>query len=762
MKFLKSSITAFLCFLLTVPLRSQVLKVPTLESKGINGRLTTIEWYTHQFIENKGLTYVKKDIETYDDQGRLSSVLTENYQNNQSYKTVYTLSKKGQLEKIEILNPSNNLVLRITDYSYKKGLLIKTSQVQGTNTLVKNYTYDNKKRLTQVEVSQNGTQSFIEYYELDDQDRRTKISRKLANETETKVASTFKYENKDSQLITVENRHTNQGEFKITKVLNEANRRDISETTVKVSTNQQGINRQLFEDDQQSNWIKGEVIDDQFGRSRLVLRRFSYSDGTSTGRDKLEFPNDYYGQYIRQYSNKQVAVNGKVYNSGVAFDLDYTDDRLCYINDLNAWVLLKGYDKNSNMTRWMEAQVISGGGDKVLWAASNDGIDVFNYGRQFTKGTSRNTYNAYRIGDSYTAYVRGDVNKSFLAEFPAKSAGKVFEAKLTTDHFYWGKLSDSTYVLSNRGKSVSLQTQVEDADGNKLAMMRSGNIYYWYFLPGFRDKFDGSAIGELHQAEPIYDPAKFLSENKLQMDLSNFRFNKLLNGRYSLRSNDDQMVTSIANSSVRTPDEQLLAYFPLTKQYLRMDNYYTLDTTREWKGQKVTVMLDSSDYAYYLYKNGEKIVFYSHGKRINNRSFNTHRLDPDKRIMGALLYDSLNNVSYGMNYDLDGQLGMGEMRKLPANNKGAYILKLKGDRWVVFIKGEKVSDYAYSKYTKDKNVVHFYKDEKGKTRALHFSSFKDLQPGQFSYAHDLTDADVKKYLQEFNVDATLPEKKEDN
>ena len=47
------------CFL---SLKAQVLKVPTLESKGLNGSVKTIEWHSYQAVQDKGMVYVKKDL----------------------------------------------------------------------------------------------------------------------------------------------------------------------------------------------------------------------------------------------------------------------------------------------------------------------------------------------------------------------------------------------------------------------------------------------------------------------------------------------------------------------------------------------------------------------------------------------------------------------------------------------------------------------------------------------------------------------------
>jgi hypothetical protein len=737
---------------------AQVLEVPTLQSKGLNGKVKTVAWYQYGFVAEKGLILTKEDLETYDDQGRLVSIVTKDLSQNQFYKALYKVDKKGLLQSVEIVNPDNNLALRTTSYEYKKGLLVKTTQVQGPNTLVKEYAYNKKDQLTEVKVSQNGTLSLTESYELNDDDLRTKISRLLPGETEARVASTFSYTEENGQRTSVENRFTEQGEFKITKVIDLATKRDLTETTQKVSTGQQGHNRQLFEDDANSNWIKGEVLDEQFGRPRLVLRKITYADGTVTGRENMLFPDDYRAQYIRKYSQKQIAVNGKVYYTGSTFNLDYTTDQLTYLSGLNAWIVLKGYDDNNNMSKWGEAEIMAGGKNVVLWAASTSGIHVFNNGKKLLKDTSADGYSGYEVGGSTLAYVRGGIHKSFIAENTADHAGKVQVADLTADHYNWAKASDSTYVLVNRGKSVGLQKQVEDEAGNKLAMRREGFVYTWYLLPEFRKRFDEGKEGEVFPAREIFDPKDLARDNLFQADFSSFSYNKELNRRYSLRSSDGLKITGIAEKSVKTPDNELIAYFPLTKQYLRMEGYYTLDEDKEWPDQKVTVLSDSTAYAYYIYNEGKSITFYKPGEKFSKYAFNSHKLDNNERRYGAVLYDSLNNVSYSMTYDLDASERMGPMRMIPFSSQQAHILKLEADRWVIFVKGVKLGDYDFSKLTENGQVVHFYKDESNVTRAYYFDGFKYLKPGEVTYSGYLSDKEVFTYLKEFNIDLDLKKK----
>ncbi|GEM_PF-1955543 len=746
----------FLVFLiLSFTVSAQILEIPTLKSKGIQGQVSSIEWYTYQYVQDKGEIKVKKDIETFDAQGRLTSVLTEDYNNKQSYKTVYTVDKKGVLQKVQVLNPANNLALRTSDYEYKKGLLVKTTQSQGTNSITKNYSYNKSDQLIKVEVLQNGALTFEEYYELDAEGRRTKVSRMLTTDVAPKVISTFTYESTDGFLTIVENRATEQGDFVITKTRDETSNRDISEVTKRVSDGAVGTSRQFFQEDNQGNWIKGEVIGDQDTRSRIVLRKITYANGTTTGREKVAFPEDYHAQYIRQYSQKQVAVNGLPYYTGTAYSLDYTDDRLTYVNDLNSWILLTDYDKIKNRTTWTGGEVLGGGKSEVFWTKSKAGISVFNAGRRFLPGTAKNTYSSYTIGKSYIAYIRGEVNRSFVVRDAAAQAGKLVKAELTTDHFYWGKLTDSTYVLTSRGKVVNLQNQIEDARGNKLAIYKQGAFYYWYFLPDFRAKFDNSQVGSIHSAEQVYEIDTFLRQDKLQVDLSTFAYTKLANMRYRLLSADGLSITNIASKSMKTSDDKLITYFPLTQQYLEMENFYSLENGKEWKNQKVNVISDSTAYIYHLYNDNKSIKFYTPEGSIKKRAFANHRLDPSAKKYGAIVYDSLSNVSYGMNYDLDSGRGFGPMRKLIANTRGAYIIKLENGGWVIIVKGTKVQDYTFSKQSKNGAVVHFFKDEKGKTGAMVFKDFDKAKAGDIQYATLAFKKDIDAYLEEFGIDPEL-------
>lgn len=758
--------TALLLWLVATISFAQDMKVPTLADKGVKGEVKTIEWYTYQFVNNQGLSYVKKDVETYDNEGRLSTIMSHLVTNNQTYKYVYTLDKKGLLTEMKIVNPSNNLALQTTSYDYKKGLVSKITQVQSPNTVERSYEYDNNDNLISVEVKQNGTVQLNEYYEVDDEGRRTKVSRKLPSETEASVISTYSYETKDGQLLTKENRNTDQGAFEITKYTDVASGRDLLEETKKVSTSQQGQQRQIFEDDEFGSWIKAEVVDEQFGRSKLVIRKITYADGTETGRTEMKSPDDDRGQFIRKYSQMQLAVNGKVVSNGASYDIPGSNNRLTYVSADKAWYLLKGYNVNSNMTSWGEAEIITNEPNALLYTegyTNTGGILVYQNGAKLTPGTTTyGVYAAYEIGPSTVAYIRGQTNKTMVAEHPEKLKGTVAVGELSENHYHWGKVSDSTYVLTAFGRSVGLQKQLEDGDGNKLAMNKSGNNYYWYALPDFRKHFNEGEVGDIFSATYLINPAKQIEEDKLlNVDFSGLVYEKLENGNYRLKSRDGLTLTGIASKSVKTPDNQLLVYFPFTRQYLRMDEFYSLESGKEHLNQKVTVMLDSSANAYYLYNNGKSISFYKPDERFSKYKFNSHKLDNNERVYGAILYDSVANISYGMNYDLDSDQSMGPMNSLPLNTGNVYLLKLEADRWVIFEKGEKVSNYDFSKLKDDNQVIHFYKDDKGKVKAYQFPGFDKAQAGAFIYASHLQDSEIQNLLTELEIDPNLTASNDD-
>ena len=758
---MKKTLTLLGLFLV-VGMNAQDLKVPTLASKGIKGKATKMELSRFDFVKDKGLTLTQSDVEHYDEKGRLTSIERTVHSSGAKYLYTYQLNKKGLLEQVKITNATNNQTIRTTDYEYKKNQLVKTTQVQGTVTFVRDYSYDKNGHLIKVVATENGTLKGEETYEVDSEGRRTKKSQKLPTDTEAKTLSTFTYKTENGKEVKTENRDVNGVKYEIvvTKDLNTD--RNLKETTKNLSNSQSGHNDFLYEEDAKGSWIKGEIIDNQFSRSRLILRKITYSDGEVGGRTKMVSPDDDRAQYIRQYSQSQVAVNGMTYNSSTPTDLDYTTDRLTFVSGLNLWVLLKDYDGQTSRKTWTEGQVIAAGRDKVLWSPSSNGIKVFAKGKRlFESPNSVEAYSDYEIGGSTVAYIRANINQSFVAEHSADQAGKVLKAKLSDQDYYWGKASDSTYVLTAFGKSIKLEKQLEDKEGNKLAMRSIGAVYYWYGLPNFRNYFDEGKVGDIHEASYLTKPLDAIGkEFNFSVDFSGFSYVKLKDRRYSLRSKNGTKVTSIASKSVRTPDDQLMAYFPLTEQYLKMDNYYKLEEGKEHTGQSVTPMLVNHTHAYYIYNEGKSINFYKPGERFSGYAFNSHKLNGEKTVYGALLYDSLSNLSYGMTYDTQDDKKMGPMYPLPGNSKGAYLLKLENNRWVIFQKGQKIGDYTFSALRDNGDVIHFYK-EKGKTGALEFSGFKDAEVGSFIYANNLLDTQVKEFLTELGFDPDLRKSESD-
>ena len=753
-------IVLFLFWVAKSGVMSQELEAPSLAQKNMKGEVSMVEAHYHQFVQGKGLILTKKEVETYNKEGYLSELLTEEITKNQRYKTVYTLNKKGLLSETKIINPANNLILRTTSYEYKKGLLIKTVRTRGPDSVTKEYVYNKKNHLTQVTSYQNGELALTEYYEKDEKDRLTKLSHKLADETETKRIYTNTYEEKNGQLIRIQNRPTDAGEYQITKYSDLESGRDVKEHTTIVGTDREGEQHQLFLDDTKGNWTKVEVIDDQFGRSLMVLKKITYRDGLTTGRTEMLSPEDDRGQFIRKNYRYQLAINGRPVTGGIAHNVLGTDNRLAWVAESNTWVLLKDYNTNSNMSKWLEARVLSTAPDQPVYVAKSNGVDVFNKGKKLVKGTtSYSGFSEYRLASSSLVYVKDNLNKTFIASHTDQVAGQVLVPEMTDNNYYWGKVTDSTYVLANRGRSISIQKQVEDKDGNKLTMSKQGNIYYWYFMPDFRSKYDNSSVGDVHLAEQVYDPEKFLAEQKFKADFSGFGYTKLANSRYRLLTRDGQSVTNIASKTFKTPDDKLVTYFPLTEQYLEMENFYQLESGKEWTSQSVNIVTDSTAYAYYLYKNNEKIVFYTPEGRISKRAYANHRLNPEKQAFGAIVYDSTSSVNYGMTYNLKEDSGFGPMRKLPTNSLGAYLLKLEANRWVIFEKGIKVKDYSFSKRSEEGSVIHFFKNKRGENSGMLFSGFDEAKPGHFIHAKLLTSSEVDKYMKELEMDSGL-EKKE--
>lgn len=741
------------CLFFSLAVSGQLREVPTLESKGILGKATKVELSQYDFVQDKGLILAQSDIENYDDKGWLSSIERTVHSSGLVYRYKYTVDKKGLLEQEKIVNAANNETVRTTDYSWKKGLLVKTTQVQGTVTLEKTYTYNKDGYLTGVDAVENGSLKGAELYEIDAQGRRLKTSLKLPADTEAKTVSIFSYSTEGGQEKRTEIREVNNVSYKIVTVKDLLRNRDIEEQTTNQSNNQSGFKKLSYAEDEQGSWFKGEIIDNQFGRSRLVLRKITYADGTVTGRNEV-IPEDHHARYFRRYTQFQVVLNGKVVQTTSAQNLEGTSDRLTYVSSSGCMVLLKGYDDKTNHTNWHEAEVVSHDKGEVVWLGKEDGVDVYLTGIKLTNGAYTSNLNSYEVGNTAVAYVAREIKKSFVARGFNSEAniGKVHLAQLSDDDLYWGKASDSTYVLVGYGSSIGLKKQNEDELGNKL--VKNSAADYWYSLPEFRERFDNGKPGDIFPAVLLGDdPVKQIeSEQLFAANFSSFKYDKLENRRYRLKTVDGTVVTNLAEASVKTPDDQLLTYFPLTNQYLRMDGYYTSPDGIEMSDQQVTPLLTGSKDGYYMYNDMKSIRFYVGGKLVGDHNFGAHRLNDDARQMGAVLYDSATTRSYGMVYDLATPHVMGPMNRLLTNQSAAYLLKLDGGRWVIFEKGVKVTSYDYSVLDGD-DVIHFFKDpEKGTASAYSFAGFAQAAPGDFIGAFLLSKNNVKELSEKHNVD----------
>ena len=152
-----------------------------------------------------------------------------------------------------------------------------------------------------------------------------------------------------------------------------------------------------------------------------------------------------------------------------------------------------------------------------------------------------------------------------------------------------------------------------------------------------------------------------------------------------------------------------------------------------------------------------KLIFYRPGERFSKYKFSSFKLSPEKSLHGAAVYDSLENTTYTMTYDLTVHERMGPMKRRSYVSSHAFLLKLEGERWVIFQKGSLVPSYDYS-FSDDDDVIHFFKDENGVTKAWKFQAFKDASSGDFISGENLLNDDLKLYLDKLQVDPTLPPK----
>lgn len=741
----------------------QVLEVPTLKSKGLIGDATKVEINQFDFVNDKGLILTQSDVESYDTEGRLLAIDRKVLSSGLSYKYTYKLSRKGFLEEEKIINSSNNETVRTTAYDYKKGRLVKTTQVQGTITFIKNYSYNKNGHLIKMEAIENGASKGEELYQVDDEGRRTRVSQRLPTAEVATMISSYTYSVEENIETKTEIRNVNGVKYEIVVAKDLNANRNIKEVTKNLSTSESGFTETLFVDDDKGSWIKGEVVDNQFGRSRLVLKKITYSNGTVTGRLEMA-PDDARARYYRQNSQYQVLYNGKVASTGTAIDILDSKDRLAYVEKNHSWVLMKGYDENAYQTTWHEAQIVTKTRDEVIWVHSSMGLDMYKGGKKLTRsvGSGHGDYSEYGAANTRVAFFGGDLKKSLVLKGIDKTSnlGNVNVANLTDEHNYWVKSSDTTYVLIGYGKYITIRGQATDEDGDNLVTVRVGDGSYYYLLPAFRERFDKGEPGDVFPVIYLTEPLKDLKENgNYSLDFSRLKHDNYKNGRYSLKTPDGQTVTGLVMPSQRTKDNELLTFFPLTKQYLKMDGYYEASEDEDLLDQPVTILLDGFKDGYYVYNDAANISFYQNGEASKKYRFGSQNLSENTKQYGAVLYDSIRKVSYGMNYDLALGDVMGPMKKLPINQYHVYLLKLENGNWVAFNGGGRIANYDYTAID-DGSAILFFKDHGNKISAYRFDGFIEAKGGDFIASHYITGEEAVKLSERLGVNPLKPIEKE--
>ncbi len=715
-------------------LDAQVLEVPTLKSKGVALGAVKVELNQFDYVKDKGLTLSQSDVETYDEKGRLISIDRKVQSTGLSYRYTYKLSKKGILEEEKIVNSANNQTVRTTTYTYKKGLLVTTTQVQGTVTFVKNYSYNKDGHMIKMEAIENGTAKGEEIYQVDEEGRQTRKSQKLPTEEVARTISTFTYSTEGNLETKTETRNVNNVKYEIVVIKDLNTERNLKETNKNLSNSKSGFSNSLFVDDEKGSWTKGEVLDNGHGRPRLVLRKITYQDGSSTGRTYMA-PEDDRAQYYRQSNDFQVLINGAVANTTRAFGVPNSDDRLTYHPLSTSWILLKDYNKESYQTTWHEGQMITHTENEVLWAKGAKGVAVYQNGKalESTTASTSGTYNEYPIVDTRVLYFGKELQKTLVVKGVGKGddLGKVQIADFTDTHRYWGKASDSTFTLVTYGGYTGIHQQIEDVEGNKL-VAATKQLTQWYSLPKFNEGFDNGSPGDLFPAAYLTDPAKEIKEGALfTHDLENLVYDNLKDNKFRLKTEDGKLVTNVTNQTLKTHDNELIAYFPLTKRFILMENYYEDSDAEDFLDQPVTTLMEGHPMGYYLYNDGAKIAFYRSYQEIRRYRFDARKLNDQTRKYTAVLYDSTTTKSYKMNYDLDQEARMGPIEELPYDDINTYILKFESGGWVIFEQGTLVRNYDYS-VMDGNHVIHFFKDQiTGKAKAYKFKDFKDAEAGDF-------------------------------
>ncbi|MGW8121073.1 hypothetical protein ACV07N_00325 [Roseivirga echinicomitans] len=730
--------------------KAQNLKPTILKSIGVKGKATAIESVYYDFDANNGLQKAVIEIEKFDKNGNRISLNRNELLTGKKLDYSYELDKKGNLLAEQVVDGTTGLTIRSAKYDYKKGLVATTTQVEDTTTTVKNYIYNGEDQIIEVEVIENGEVKGVLYNEWDEKNRIIKVSQKLSSRDTITVNSVFEYKEEGTNDVISETRTSSNERFLIVTLTDKVTELKVQESTKDLGNNQLNINNYYNVKDANGSWVKAEILNDQFTRINLVLRKITYADGQITGRTEMLREDDR-AQYIRQsYSQARVAYNGKVVPMTSPNLISGTNDYMAYIVSDSATVVLKGYGGNSSQTTWHEADIVSNNPDDIFWAAHPNNLTVF------VKGLTINYLGktTYNVGPNSINHLE-ERKKSFLAinPGPEEKAG-LRKAELLDHNDFWGKMSDSTYALVSNGVGVGVIKQSVMPDGGRMI-----NTYYgWYFLPDFDSKYDNGKPGDIYVAEHLEEPMKQLKVHYPSINFNSFVYDKLNANEYQLKTVDGTKVNSLAERSTRTPDAKLITYFSLTQEYLWMEGYYEKNNSQEYLNQPVTVLSKGHESIYYLYNDKKNITYFARGKRLTESNFGSTRLKSGETKYAAIVYDSISEISYTMQYDLSEKKLIGPMKEMPYSAIKAYIVKKDDGGWVVFLRGKGVDNYDYS--IKDNNdVVHFYTNALGVVKAYRFKDFEGLKVGEFLNAEIVTDNDITSLAAKLKVDPSKPKEK---
>ncbi|MGW8121069.1 hypothetical protein ACV07N_00305 [Roseivirga echinicomitans] len=736
-----------------ISVKAQNMGTTTLESIGVKGKAATIESVYYEFNANNGLHKAVIEIEKYDNNGNRVSLNRNELLTGNKFDYTYELDRKGALLVEKIANSATGLTVITKKCEYKNDLLISTTQVQDLISNVENFSYNDKGQLVGIEVLKNGNLIGNIYHERDEENRIIKIFQKLKDEETKRATSEFKYREEGDLEATDETRATENGTLSLITLYEKTTKRLVKETVKNLGNNHQTNVNKYYENDEKGSWVKSELLDDQFGRSSLVLRKITYSDGQITGRTEM-LPEDDRAQYIRSsYDRFSVAVNGKVVPATNPMSISETNDFVTYVASLNTTIVLKLFLHNTNPTTWYEAVIVSHNPEDVFWYGNPTQPIVYQ------RGVVLHPYNTngYKVGYSSINYI-SNLDKSFLAIAPMEAAGAgLKKADLMDDNIFWAMMTDSTYALILRGSGIRVRKQLKGLNGSRLINTNIGENG-WYFLSDFESKYDDGKPGDFHVAEQLKEPLKQLKGYFPTVNFSRFVYDRLANGSHKLKTADGTVVTDISESFFLAPDNQVVTYFSLTGEYLRLDGYYDMPDDKDFLNQPITVLSKGSASIFYLYNENENIVNFVDGTKLTKSNFSAVKLFRDQEIYGAIVYDSIMGRSHGMQFDIKGTAQVGPLVYLPWNFTEAYIMKIEEEGWAIFEKGVRVKSDDFC-LLDGNDVVYFHTNALGVVKAYHFIDFNALKIGEFILAEMVPDNDMPSLASKLKIDLSKLQEK---